>query len=184
MGSQNGRFRRQPRRELTQLEVLKEQEREYHLSLLRITPPSTHWPEMFFALYSLLFHLGKLVCDALLIKQFMEDGYNASAYGIIGCYAIEALIHIIYEYAHRGRLYLWLVDIMQLRIVVEFFVYLYDWVRLYGDRWINSAFRSDVGYESFFGSLPSLAIQVCTPASLLAIAYASPRFSLLHVLLS
>lgn len=142
-----------------ELARLREQEQIYMLSRLQVTPPSSHWPELFYALYSLVFQLSKLLCDIFLIRLYLKEGFSLSASAIVAFYCAESIVQMIVDYACRGRLRYWLFDILQLRVVVEFIIYFGKWRRMYDQRWVRSHFRPDLGFESFFSALPSMAIQ-------------------------
>jgi hypothetical protein len=61
---------------------------------------------------------------------------------------------------HRRRLRFWIADLLQVRMFLEFWLYLRVWSRKRGKRWLNHHFRSAIGFESFFVEMPSLVVQI------------------------
>lgn len=61
---------------------------------------------------------------------------------------------------HCRRLRFWIADLLQVRMFLEFWLYLRVWSRKRGKRWLNHHFRSAIGFESFFVEMPSLVVQI------------------------
>lgn len=101
-----------------------------------------------------------MLCDALLIREYFLGEHPKVAAGIFAIYVLEALTHIEFDWLNNGRCKFILLDILQLRVVAEYILYMREWCVRRNQKWGNDEFRPNLGYESLYGSIPSLALQV------------------------
>jgi hypothetical protein len=87
--------------------------------------------------------------------------HPGSAIATLGAFLVSAAIHILFDYLNRGRLRYMLLDIFQLRLYIEFYYYIRDWLKNRGNsEWLKHEFRPAVSFESFVVAYFSLIIQV------------------------
>ena len=81
-------------------------------------------------------------------------------WSIVGAYVLKSLTQTLADYAAHGRLRLFLLDLAQLREVVDLFSYFKQWSSMRGKYWRHPYFRTHAGFFTFMATFPSLVIQI------------------------
>ncbi len=124
--------------------------------------PDMHCGDLWLSVVTVLAALIECLTDAALLYEYNGFGDEArnNFWALIALRGLNAFFHIVFDYVNRGRIRYFLFDLCQLRVVIEWVHYVSDWCTHRNVVWIESEFRSDVTFESFMYSLPSLIVQV------------------------
>ena len=121
---------------------------------------SQHCASLFFAVVTLVMALWDLVAHALLLDYYFETDHMYSGGAIVAAYLVASVIHSLFDYLNRGRLWCIPLDLLQVRVVAEFVEYVREWRAHRGDsKWSRHEFRSAVGFEAFLVAYFSQIIQ-------------------------
>jgi hypothetical protein len=124
---------------------------------------STHRLDLLIATFNICVHIGTILTDLLLLSDYSNHDQNVSAGALAVIRIIVGLVEIEFDYLNRGwkngRWLLILIIFFNGRIVVDYFLYVREWVKFRNREWANSDFRASVSFETFIGSLPSLIVQ-------------------------
>ncbi len=124
--------------------------------------PSNHVGNLLWAIATLLLYILDIGTDLWLLNNFYSRDLIGPTYCLIAIYGWTALTHIQMDLLNHGRIRYILIDLLQLRLVMDFVFYVQKWVGARGEVWAppHCHFRPNRSFDSFnVGTIPSLMVQ-------------------------
>jgi len=137
------------------------QEQLYYAAREQVAPISKHCTELWSAIFSLLIVVANTLLNALVCYGYWQQDQMGLFIAHVAVYGARGVFAIANDYANKGRWVWFLFELVNLRSIPEFIIYLREWCQHYKDRWVRPTVRHASSFDQAFPlALPIFAIQL------------------------